>query len=298
MTSSRGLLVAVLFLLLGCSELRGRHHAREGNKLYLEGDYAGAVREYDVAEPLVPTLAAVALNKGLACRQLMVPGAKTAGNDRSVDCALAAFKRMSEIAPNDPRGDQLYEQTLFDADRFETLAQRYKHQLDGQPNNLAAINGLVQAYSRWDHWEEALKWAKRRADVSSHDAEAQYSVGVFIWNRLFQKGGNGEKGTYNPRAEPKQPPPPFGEGDIVGDQRVQLADEGIRYLQRALAIRPSYRDAMNYLNLLYRQKSFAFFDRPDDWKAANDAADQWRQQAMKADASPVKADAHPAGAGH
>lgn len=211
----------------------------------------------------------------------MVPGAKTPANDRFVQGALDSFMRLHEIAPNDTRADQLYVQTLFDADRFDVLAERYQRDLQANPNNLAAINGLVQVYSRWDRWEDALKWAMRRADVESHDAEAQYSVGVFIWNRLFQKGGSGDKASYDPRNEPKQPPPPFGEGDIVGEQRIQLAEQGIRYLQRALAIRPSYREAMTYLNLLYRQKSFAFFDRPEDWKAAVDAAEKWRLDATK-----------------
>ena len=62
-----------------------------------------------------------------------------------------------------------------------------------------------------------------------------------------------------------------------------MADMGINYLQRALAIRPSYREAMTYLNLLYRQKSYAFFDRPDEWKAAVNEAEKWRAEAMKQD---------------
>lgn len=271
--------------LAGCSELRGRHRAREGNRLYLDGNYAGAVLEYEQAEKFVPQLAPVALNKGLAYRQLMIPGAKTPANDKNVQGALDAFKRLGEIAPDDSRADQLYVQTLFDADRFNELAQRYESDLQKNPNNLAAINGLVQVYSRWDRWDDALKWLTRRAEVSSNDAEAQYGVGVFIWNRLFQKGGNGDRANYNPLAEPKQPPPPFGDGDIVGEQRLQMSETGIRFLQRALAIRPSYREAMTYLNLLYRQKSFAFFDRPDEWKAAVDEAEKWRNQAMKQDTS-------------
>lgn len=286
MNSSRRPFVVVLLLassLAGCSELRGRSRAREGNRLYLDGNYAGAVQQYEEAEKFVPQLAAVALNKGLAYRQLMIPGAKTPANDKNVQGALDAFKRLAQIAPDDSRAEQLYVQTLFDGDRFDELARRYESDLQKNPNNLGAINGLVQVYSRSDRWDDSLKWLMRRAEVSSHDAEAQYSVGVFIWNRLFQKGGNGERATYSPIAEPKMPPPPFGDGDIVGEQRLQLADTGIKFLQRALAIRPSYREAMTYLNLLYRQKSYAFFDRPDDWKAAVNEAEKWRNEAMKQD---------------
>lgn len=265
--------------------MRGRSHAREGNKLYLEGDYAGAAREYELAAELVPELLPVLLNKGLACRQLMTPGAKGATNDRWVQCALDSFKRMSELEPSDPRGDQLYVQTLFDAERFPALVERYQRDLRENPRNLAAINGLVQVYTRWDRWDDALKLMVQRADVASKDAEAQYSVGVFIWNRLFQKGGGGDKATFDPRVDPTAAPPPFGDSDIVGEARIKLADLGIQYLERALAIRPSYRDALIYLNLLYRQKSYALFDRPDEWKAALDAAMKWQAKAIETDAS-------------
>jgi tetratricopeptide (TPR) repeat protein len=206
--------------LPGCSELRGRSHAREGNRLFLEGDYAGAAREYEIAEELVPALVPVLLNKGLACRQLMTPGTKNTANDRWVTCALDAFKRMNEVAPNDPRGDQLYVQTLFDAERYPALVERYQRELRENPKNLAAINGLVQVYTRWDHWDDALKLMIQRAEVASQDAEAQYAVGVFIWNRLFQKGGGADKATFDPR-DPKAFPPPFGDSDIVGEARVQ-----------------------------------------------------------------------------
>jgi len=40
----------------GCSELRGRRRIREGNRLYREGNYAQALKEYEEAEPLVPHL--------------------------------------------------------------------------------------------------------------------------------------------------------------------------------------------------------------------------------------------------
>jgi hypothetical protein len=62
----------------------------------------------------------------------------------------------------------------------------------------------------------------------------------------------------------------------MGAQRVALADLGIKYLQRALALRPQYREAMVYLNLLLRQKALAYFTRPSLWQAAIDQAEVWR----------------------
>lgn len=278
-------LLLTLGVSSGCAELRARSHAREGNEYYRDGEYAAAVRKYEEAESLYPKLPVVALNKGLACRQLMVPGARTPENERAIDCALKSFTRLKELRPTDERGDQLYVQTLFDGDRYETLVSRYQRQLAKQPNSSAAVNGLIQVYSRWNRWEETLHWTVRRAEQQPQDAEAQYAVGVFIHNLLMQRGGGPDKSTYDPRPQAKNaaPPPVFGADDIAGEKRIAMADQGLAFLQKALAIRPNYRDAMIYMNLLYRQRSFALFDKPEQWQASVDAAESWRKKAMQED---------------
>ena len=53
----------------------------------------------------------------------------------------------------------------------------------------------------------------------------------------------------------------------------------VRVLE-ALELRANYADAMTYLGLLYRQKSFAYFAQPEQWQAAVDAAESYRQKAM------------------
>src|SRR5690606_23683220 len=125
----------------------------------------------------------------------------------------------------------------------------------------------------------------KRADLTPQDAEAQYTVGVMIYNRLFQKGG-ADKAAYDPRpdpnADPKAPPkapPPFTMGDVMGAERIRLSDLGIQYMNRALAIRPSYREAMGFMSLLYRQKAFGYLDKPTDWEVCVNTAEEWRVKA-------------------
>jgi hypothetical protein len=81
----------------------------------------------------------------------------------------------------------------------------------------------------------------------------------------------------------------------MGTRRIELSDLGIRYLERALGQRSKYHEAMTYLNLLYRQKSYAYFDDPDQWQKCVDKAVEWRDQTLlasgKAAASPAPADA-------
>jgi len=272
----------LLFVLatgtFGCSEFRARQQAREGNRHYLEGNYSAAVLAYSAAERLHP-MPVISLNKGLACRQLMIPGAKSRQNEQAVDCALGAFRRLKEQRPSDARADQLYQQTLFDADRFDALAQLYAAKLRDKPDDLAALNGLIQVHSSSGHWDEALHWTKERAARAPSDAEAQYAVGVLIFTRLFEKGGGTEQSAYDPRPGGSAKPPLVTAGDITGPERVALAEQGIAYLKKALELRPSYAEAMTYLGLLYRQLSFAYFDQPAQWQAAVDAAEEFRKRA-------------------
>jgi len=277
---ARSLLILSLLGACGCSEFRARQRAREGNQHYLEGNYAAAVSAYSAAEQLRP-MAVISFNKGLACRQLMMPGAKSPQNEQAVDCALSSFKRLKQQNPSDARADPLYQQTLFDADRFDDLARLYTAQLERNPTDPAALNGLVQVYSNAQRWNDLLHWTIERAKRQPTDAEAQYAVGVLIYTHLAEKGGGAEQSTYDPRPQGTQlkAPPAANPGDVIGPERVALADEGIEYLKRALQIRPTYAEAVTYLGLLYRQQSFAYFDQPAKWQAAVDAAEEYRKRA-------------------
>jgi tetratricopeptide (TPR) repeat protein len=278
---------ALVLFASGCSELRGRRHVREGNRLYRDGRYREAVSAYEQAEPLIPNFWLLWLNKGLTCRQLMIPGSRQSANQQATNCALDAFDKLRQLRPSDPRGDSLYVQTLFDGDRFQTLADLYQARLRSNPSDLLAMSGLIQVYTRWNRLEEALQWYQRRAALAANDAEAQYAVGVFIWSQLFQKGGSAEMAAFDPRPDPSKPkekktPPPTGLGDIVGAQRVRLADLGISYLERALKLRPHYPEAMVYLSLLERQRAIGLFADLKGYQASIDAAEKWRHQAEAA----------------
>lgn len=328
----------------GCTELRGRRRIREGTRLYREGNYPAARDAFTSAAELVPQIPQAWLGEALSCRQLITPGATTPANERAVDCALAALDEMRRRWPQDNRGETLYVQTLFDADRFPALVSLYEARLKRDPSDLAAVNGEIQTYTRWNHLEEALGAYQKKAALLPNDAETQYAVGVFIWQQLFQRGGGPDKAAFDPRPdpnappapeagtdkgqgkknknkkkqgkhakgkhkasapepapgappeEPHKPPPLFSVGDITGGQRAALADLGVKYLQRALALRPQYREAMVYLNLLLRQKAMAYFTRPSLWQACIDEAEKWRMK-VEALTTVAGAKANPSGAG-
>jgi tetratricopeptide (TPR) repeat protein len=252
--------VAAALLLAGggCSEVRGRKLVQEANELYKQGKYADAVARFEEAEALVPALPTLWLNKGYTCRQLIVPGGRDDGSKRAVACALDAFRRLGELRPSDARAEQLTIQTLFDADDFAALEALFVARNRAAPGDVGVVRGLQQVYYRWGKWAQALDWSKRAAALRAGDAEAQYAVGTFVWQVLSTKV------------------------EIAGAERASLADEGIAFLEKALALRPRYPEAMTYLGLLYREKSLAFLADVPDRQAAVDKANEWQKRALEA----------------
>jgi tetratricopeptide (TPR) repeat protein len=307
--------IALALLAFGCSEVRGRKLVQEGNDLYKKGRYGDAVAVFTEAEQLVPTLPELWLNKGYTCRQLIAPGAQDPQSKQAVACALAAFKRLAELRPSDARADSLTIQTMFDANDLSGLEAIFLERNRRAPDDVDVVRGLQQVYYKWGKWPQALNWSKRAAALRPADPEAQYGVGTFIWQVLSSKGGGPEMAAYDPRprlAPPpeegeiaplplsvkggvknkKAPPPPpvpvappapaLGPMDITGTLRIELADEGIKYLQRALTLRPKHPDAMTYLGLLWRQRSFASFGDVPKWQADVDQSNEWQKRAALA----------------
>jgi tetratricopeptide (TPR) repeat protein len=278
----------------GCSEIRGRRKIQEGNHLYRDGLYKEAVSAFSEAEHFVPNFWVLWLNKGYTCRQMIIPGAKTPENMAAANCALAAFRRLQELKPDDPRGELLYFQTLFDADKFDELAKIYEQRFQKNSRDIDAVTGLIQVYTKWNKLDDALEWYSKKAELQTNDPESQYAVGVFIWQQLMVHGGGQDKATYDPRLDPNKPkskqikiPPPYGAGDIVSQQRIDLADKGMEFLKKAIQLRPTYADAMIYINLLNRQKAYAFFDQPDEWQKCMNQAIEWQIKYLKAVGKPI-----------
>jgi tetratricopeptide (TPR) repeat protein len=280
------LYLAALVAAAGCNEVRGRRLVQEGNRNYRDGHYKEAIAVFERAEPFVPHLPQLWLNKGYTCRQILVPGSKTPETEAAAKCAKDALTKYRSLAPQDPRGEMLYVQTLFDNDEFEELSKMYLDRFQKNPRDVEAINSLIQVYSKWNKLEETLEWYDRKAELMSNDAEAQYAAGVFIYNQLFQKGGGPEKSSHDPRPDPNKPRevkvhPGFGFGDLVSQQRVDLADKAVKYLEKAVALSPKYHQAMTYANLVYRQKSFAYFEYPDDWQKSVNEAMKWYRRSLE-----------------
>src|SRR6185503_14698870 len=148
-----------------------------------------------------------------------------------------------------------------------------RHERD--PNDLDVVLVLEQVFQKTNRWREALAFYRKAAALHPNDAEAQYAVSTYIWQILQARGGGSAFAEYDPHPHPDNPlsprpspRPQLDPEDIVGPERLALAEEGIRQLDRAVELRPHYPDAFTYMGLLYRQQSFALFDDVPAWERA------------------------------
>jgi tetratricopeptide (TPR) repeat protein len=128
--------------------------------------------------------------------------------------------------------------------------------------------------------DDAKEWQKKVLAEDPKDPEAAYTVGVIDWTEAHENtlkalvpNGFNDDGEGNAKV-PKKVMLPLKE--LNGP----LVDEGLQYLNQAVANRPNYDDAMAYLNLIYRRKADVDFGDDAARKADVASADEWRTKAM------------------
>jgi len=68
--------------------------------------------------------------------------------------------------------------------------------------------------------------------------------------------------------------------ETLKSENGQLVEEGLQYLNQAVANRANYDDAMAYLNLIYRRKADVDYGDAAAVKADIASAEDWRTKAM------------------
>jgi tetratricopeptide (TPR) repeat protein len=225
---------ALLFLVAGvsgCSKLKARNLLNKGVAAYKNAQYDAAIEDFKEAKDLDPQLMNARLYLATAYASQYIPGAPSEQNVRLGNQAVAEFKDVLSI----------------------------------DPNNLSAIDGIgsilfQMAGTPYDpkKFEESKSYHQKHIELKPNDPEPYYWIGVIDWTLAFR--ANGElRAAYNKDHVTKQvrdtdPLPPALRADYTAKYG-PLVEEGITNLKKSIEVKPDYDDAMAYLNLLYRRKA-------------------------------------------
>jgi tetratricopeptide (TPR) repeat protein len=140
------------------------------------------------------------------------------------------------------------------------------------------VKGLASLYFNMKNFDEAKKWDQKAIDIDPNDPENYYSIAVIDWTQ-----------SYVPRTEARNGLGIKNATDPIKDKKVcaelktknwDRVDDGIQRLQKAIALRQDYDDAMAYLNLMYRERADIQCDDPAAREADLKTADDWVQKTI------------------
>jgi tetratricopeptide (TPR) repeat protein len=271
------LLALALAGLAGCGladTIRARQLAREGNALYHDSDYRGAIKKYLEAIELDPDTPNIYLNLGYAYFSIFNPSGDSEQERQAAALAVDAFDRhlnqvpedetarvfeikaLLAAAPYDPQlaqrarktflqlleknpNDQEARQyliTLFiDCKLYREAVEFFAGQLQKKPDDIQTMKILAIIADKSNQIQDAVDWYWKRAEVTPEDEKKAV---------LFY-----EIGTYAWNLLHFQP------DRLHGAEAMKLADQGIAAANRAMKLKNEYAEAMVYGNLLYLKRA-------------------------------------------
>ena len=239
-------LAGMVLSISGCNKLEARDQLNKGVEAYKSARFEEAIDHFQKATQLDPSLPMAKTYLATALAQNVVPGLDSPDNLKTAQQAIGIFQEVLAKDPNDV-------------------------------NSLKQIAGIYYSIKKFD---DAKAWQKKVLAVDPKDAEAAYTIGVIDWTlahentlKALQPAGATDDGEGNAKAPKKVM-------EQIKDENAQLVEEGLQYLQQAVANRANYDDAMAYLNLIYRRK--ADVDYGNDAARKDDVAkaEEWRTKAM------------------
>lgn len=241
--------VATLSLLLsvtGCQKLKARDQLNKGVQAYKSAKYEDAINHFQQAVDDDPALPMARSYLATAYAQQVVPDLTTPDNLKTAQLAVDNFQKV----------------------------------LDQKPGDVNSMKGIASIYFNIDQYDKAKEWQQKVLQADPQDAEAAYTIGSIDWRLAYRNAVQALKDVgMNDDGEGNVKMPKKTCQDLQ-QKNGDLVNEGIQYLQKAIDIRPTYDDAMSYLQLTYRRKADLECGNDDARKADLALVDQWREKAM------------------
>lgn len=240
-----GLAIGITALVgSGCEKLKARDQLNKGVQAYRNAKYPEAVERFKTAVQLDPNFPTARLYLATAYMMQFIPGAESPENLQMAKAAMDEFGKV----------------------------------LEQDSKNTVAIASIASLYFQQKKFSEAEEWNRKLIAADPKNRDAYYTLGVIAWTKAFQADAEARAKLGMKPEEPG----PLKDKKVREDLRaknLQMIEEGIQNLQKAIEIDKEYDDAMAYTNLLYRQKA-DLEDSSDGFKKDSEIADQWIQKTL------------------
>jgi tetratricopeptide (TPR) repeat protein len=289
------LAIAVASLaLVGCGQvnmLRARQTVKDANTLYQGGNYKEAVAKYEEAVALDPNLADIYFFIGNSYDNMYKPARKgEEANDAYLTKAIENYKKSAEMnsspnikklaleylvaaygpdklndpAQSEPIVEQMIQLEPTEPTNYFALAKIYEDNGDYEkaeatylkakevkPDEPTVYTTLAGYYNRQGDFDKTIDALQQRTAKEPNNPEAHHMVATFYWDKVYRD---------------------FRLADADKRKYVQA---GIDEVDKAIALKNDYVEAITYKNLLLRLQ-------------ANMEKDLGRQKALLAEADKLR----------
>ena len=244
-----GVAVSALLGLTGCTKIAARDLIREGNEFYRDGRYRDAIEAYSKAIELEPNGVTVYWNRACAAASIVLKTKDPSGlKDRRefADMALADFKtwldRLEAPEPADGEQVQNHRLAILDADeRCDELLTYWLDKHNKNPSEEALYTTIARQYDKCNRTKEADEWFEKRIQDFPESVRAYHSLAIRRFEPLFP--------------DPDSPLP--YNSNMAEEERINLANLVIGFLDKATLIDPKFRDAYIWRSMAYTQRALA-----------------------------------------
>jgi tetratricopeptide (TPR) repeat protein len=108
--------------------------------------------------------------------------------------------------------------------------------------NINAMLSVASLYYQLKKYDESKEWCRKIQQIDPQNAESLYRIAVIDYDDSLAKTGLQGENVEFLNAEERA-------------RTLQNIEEGLKALDQALKIRPDYFDAMEYQNLMWREKA-------------------------------------------
>ena len=190
------------------NKLLATQRLEEGNRLYYQGDYNGAIAKYNEALQYNPKYADAYYNRGTAYQNLqnynvaitdynkaiqLNPNNALAYNNRGVaygksgnhSAAIANFNKAIELNPNYAPAYYNRGIAYYEIDNYNAAISDYTKTIQINLNFAYAYNNRGNAYAKIQNYNAAIADYTKAIELNPNDADAYYSRGL-----AYCKSGN------------------------------------------------------------------------------------------------------------
>jgi tetratricopeptide (TPR) repeat protein len=238
--------ISLLLLMTGCQRLKARDQLNKGVQAYKSAKYEEAINHFQQAVNLDPSLPMAHLYLATAYAQQVIPDLTTPENLKNAKLAMDGFEAV----------------------------------LAKDPKDINSLKNMASLYFNIGKYDEAKQWQMKVLAVDPQDAEAAYTIGSIDWRLAYRNAVQALKDVNMQDDGAGNVKMPKKTCQELQQKNTALVNEGLDYLHKAVEIRPSYDDAMAYLQLMYRRKADLECGNEQARQADMQQVDTWREKAM------------------